>query len=45
VNVVAILLVLASTVPVYLAHRLTREEEGGAAVRGGGVVAEAPAVP
>jgi putative spermidine/putrescine transport system permease protein len=45
VNVVAILLVLASTVPVYLAHRLTREEEGGAAVRGGGAVAEAVAVP
>jgi putative spermidine/putrescine transport system permease protein len=45
VNVVAILLVLASTVPVYLAHRLTREEEGGAAVRGGAAVAEAVAVP
>ena len=49
VNVVAILLVLASTVPVYLAHRLTREEEGAAAVRGGGAVetgvAEAVAVP
>jgi hypothetical protein len=44
VNVVAILLVLASTVPVYLAHRLTREEEGAAAIRGGGV-AEAAAVP
>jgi putative spermidine/putrescine transport system permease protein len=41
VNVVAILLVLASTIPVYLAHRLTREEEGAAAARGG--VAEAPA--
>jgi putative spermidine/putrescine transport system permease protein len=45
VNVVAILLVLASTVPVYFAHRLTREEEGAAAARGGGVVAEATAVP
>jgi putative spermidine/putrescine transport system permease protein len=43
VNVVAILLVLASTVPVYLAHRLTREEEGAAAVRGAGGVAEAGA--
>jgi len=42
VNVVAILLVLASTIPVYLAHRLTREEEGTTAVRGG--VAEAAAV-
>ena len=45
VNVVAILLVLASTVPVYLAHRLTRDEEGSAAIRGGAVVAEATAVP
>ena len=45
VNVVAILLVLASTVPVYLAHRLTREEEGAAAVRGGGGLAEATAMP
>jgi hypothetical protein len=44
--VVAILLVLASNVPVYFAHRLTRDEEGGAAVRGGGGVAvEAAAVP
>ncbi|HEY1591387.1 MAG TPA: ABC transporter permease [Solirubrobacteraceae bacterium] len=45
VNVVAILLVLASTIPVYLAHRLTREDEGAAAVRGGSTVAEATAVP
>src|SRR5205807_1540465 len=45
VNVVAILLVLASTIPVYLAHRLTRDEEGSTAVRGGGAVAEAAAVP
>jgi putative spermidine/putrescine transport system permease protein len=44
VNVVAILLVLASTIPVYLAHRLTREDEGAAAVRGAGV-AEAAAMP
>lgn len=44
VNVVAILLVLASTVPVYLAHRLTRDEEGASAVRGGGAVAEATVV-
>jgi len=43
VNVVAILLVLASTIPVYLAHRLTREEEGAAAVRGGAGAAEATA--
>ena len=44
VNVVAILLVLASTIPVYLAHRLTRDEEGTAAARGG-QVAEVAAVP
>jgi putative spermidine/putrescine transport system permease protein len=44
VNVVAILLVLASTIPVYLAHRLTREEEGATAIRGGAVV-EAGAAP
>jgi putative spermidine/putrescine transport system permease protein len=43
VNVVAILLVLASTIPVYLAHRLTRDEEGAAAIRAGGGAAEAPA--
>ena len=45
VNVVAILLVLASTIPVYLAQRLTHEEEGAAAIRGGGGVAEATAMP
>jgi putative spermidine/putrescine transport system permease protein len=45
VNVVAILLVLASTIPVYFAHRLTREEEGAAAIRGSGAVAEATAIP
>jgi putative spermidine/putrescine transport system permease protein len=44
VNVVAILLVLASTVPVYLAHRLTREEEGTTAIRGGAVAEAAAAV-
>jgi putative spermidine/putrescine transport system permease protein len=43
VNVVAILLVLLSTIPVYLAHRLTREEEGAATARGG--VTEATAIP
>jgi hypothetical protein len=45
--VVAVLAVLISIIPVYLAHRLTREE-GGAAGRGGGgqaTVAEATAVP
>ncbi len=44
VNVVAILLVLASTIPVYLAHRLTRDEEGTTAARGG-QVAEVAAAP
>ncbi len=37
VNVVAVLAVLISIVPVYLAHRLTRDE-GGAGGRGGGAV-------
>ena len=53
VNVVAVLVVLISIVPVYLAHRLTREEGGVAAARagrgerlgGGGVEAEATAAP
>ena len=49
VNVVAVLVVLISILPVYLAHRLTREEEGAAAPAGaaGGrrVEAEATAVP
>jgi putative spermidine/putrescine transport system permease protein len=44
VNVVAVLVVLASIIPVYLAHRLTREEEGATALRGG-AVAEAGARP
>src|SRR5215203_7451914 len=33
VNVVAVLVILISIVPVYLAHRLTREEGGAAAAR------------
>jgi putative spermidine/putrescine transport system permease protein len=46
VNVVAVLVVLISIVPVYLAHRLTREEGGTTAARGGAAVdAEATAVP
>jgi putative spermidine/putrescine transport system permease protein len=50
VNVVAVLVVLISIVPVYLAHRLTREEGDTAAARGargrgGEVAAEGPAVP
>jgi putative spermidine/putrescine transport system permease protein len=50
VNAVAVIVVLISIVPVYLAHRLAREEGGAAAgrggrVRGGGVETEATAVP
>src|SRR3954451_15732507 len=53
VNVVAVLVVLISIVPVYLAHRLTREEGGvatarggrGQRIEGGGVETEATAVP
>jgi putative spermidine/putrescine transport system permease protein len=51
VNAVAVIVVLLSIIPVYLAHRLTREEGGGAAgrgggrVKGGGVETEAAAVP
>jgi putative spermidine/putrescine transport system permease protein len=45
VNVVAVLSVLLSIIPVYFAHRLTRDE-GGATARGGAPVpAEATAVP
>jgi putative spermidine/putrescine transport system permease protein len=47
VNVVAVLVVLVSIVPVYLAYRLTREEGGGGAARGAGgqLPTEAAAVP
>jgi putative spermidine/putrescine transport system permease protein len=46
VNAVAVIVVLISIVPVYLAHRLTREEGGAATARGGRTVeAEATAVP
>jgi putative spermidine/putrescine transport system permease protein len=45
VNVVAVIVVLLSIVPVYLAYRLTREEEGLAARGGGPVTAEATAIP
>jgi putative spermidine/putrescine transport system permease protein len=44
VNVVAVFVVLLSIVPVYLAHRLTREE-GVTARGGGGALAETTAVP
>ncbi len=45
VNVVAMIVVLISIVPVYLAHRLTREEEGVGARGGRAIAAEATAVP
>jgi putative spermidine/putrescine transport system permease protein len=53
VNAVAVIVVLISIIPVYLAYRLTREEGGLAAARGGsgkrieggGVETEATAVP
>jgi putative spermidine/putrescine transport system permease protein len=45
VNVVAVLVILISIVPVYLAHRLTREESGVPGRGGGEVAAEATAVP
>jgi putative spermidine/putrescine transport system permease protein len=48
VNVVALIVVLLSIIPVYLAHRLTREEggaTGGRAARGEGEIAEATAMP
>jgi putative spermidine/putrescine transport system permease protein len=43
VNVVAVLVVLLSIIPVYLAHRLTREES--IAARGGTPIAESTAIP
>jgi putative spermidine/putrescine transport system permease protein len=45
VNAVAVIVVLLSIIPVYLAHRLTREEGGAAAARGRAVEAETTAVP
>jgi putative spermidine/putrescine transport system permease protein len=45
VNVVAMIVILISIVPVYLAHRLSREEGGVAAGKGAPVDAEATAVP
>jgi putative spermidine/putrescine transport system permease protein len=43
VNVVAVLVILLSAIPVYLAHRLTQEES--ISTRGGPAVAESTAVP
>jgi putative spermidine/putrescine transport system permease protein len=45
VNVVAVLVVLLSIIPVYLAHRLTREEGVSARAGGAGAIAESTAVP
>jgi putative spermidine/putrescine transport system permease protein len=47
VNAVAVLVILISIIPVYLAHRLGAEEGGATAGRGagGGVETEATAVP
>jgi len=52
VNVVAVIVILISIIPVYLAHRLTREEGGPVSARGGrtrfeggGVETEATAIP
>jgi len=51
VNVVAVIVILLSIIPVYLAHRLTREEGGPATAKGGrgqkdrSLEAEATAVP
>ena len=44
INVVAVLVIAISIIPVYLAHRLTREEEATAGARGG-VAAESGAIP
>ena len=41
---VAVIVVLLSIIPVYLAHRLTREDESVSG-RGGSVVTEATATP
>jgi putative spermidine/putrescine transport system permease protein len=45
VNVVAVLVVLLSVIPVYLAHRLTREEGVSARAGGSGAIAESTAIP
>jgi putative spermidine/putrescine transport system permease protein len=45
VNVVAVLVVLLSIIPVYLAHRLTREEGIAARAGGAGAIAESTAMP
>src|SRR5262249_55036894 len=42
VNVVAVIVVAISILPVYLAHRLSSEEGGATAGKGGGAAANAP---
>jgi putative spermidine/putrescine transport system permease protein len=44
-NVVALFVVLLSIIPVYLAHRLTREEGISARAGGAGAIAESTAIP
>ncbi|HKH42119.1 MAG TPA: ABC transporter permease [Solirubrobacterales bacterium] len=44
-NVVALIVVLLSIIPVYLAHRLTREEGVAARAGGAGAIAESTAIP
>jgi putative spermidine/putrescine transport system permease protein len=45
VNAVAVIVILLSIIPVYFAHRLTREEGGAGPAAAGGTVAEATAEP
>jgi putative spermidine/putrescine transport system permease protein len=45
VNVVAVLVVLISIIPVYLANRLSRDVGAAAGARGGAVAAEGAAMP
>ncbi len=45
VNVVAVLVILLSIIPVYFANRLTREEGGANPGRGGALEPEVPAAP
>ena len=44
-NVVAVIVIMLSIIPVYLAHRLTREEGVSARAGGAGAIAEATAIP
>ena len=44
-NVVAVIVILLSIIPVYFAHRLTREEGVSARAGGAGAIAESTAIP